>query len=58
MERIQDRALTDSLAPILFLYKKNNESYFKLRQEYDSCEKCYPLTFRAVEKGKGLKTAR
>ena len=29
----------DFMVPNLFRFEKHNESYVKLRQEYDSCEK-------------------
>ena len=45
----------DLLPPILFRYEEHNESYV---QEYDSCRKCCPATFRDVEKGEGLNAAR
>ena len=58
MEQIKVRALTDLLVPNLFRSEKHNESYVKLRQEYDSCEKWCPSTSRAMKKGEGLDFVR
>ena len=50
--------VTNLMVPKLFRSKKHYESYVKLRQEYDSCEKRCPSTFRTVKKGEGLNLVR
>ena len=43
----------------IFVYApEHNESYVKLRQEYDSCEKCCSSLIRAVKKGERLNSVR
>ena len=50
----QSPSLNGFIGTNLIRSEKHKASYAKLRQEYDSCEKCCSSLFRAVKKGKDL----